>query len=146
MKDFLEILVTVIGIVVGAVISIYQVSRAISPKRSSLHHDLETLKLARELEIPAKTLEDEIIQRLAKLEPDYKPPKWRITGDVIYQSVFGIIVALGLGYWTYYLSKDVFSWWSVLTGLFAFGGLMQPFVAFSEQKLKDERTPPDEKT
>lgn len=138
-KDFIEPLVTAVGIAIGAVISIYQVRRAISPKRSSLHHDLETLKLAKELGIPAKALEDEIIQRLSKLESEYKPPKWRFTGEVIGQSVFGIILAIGLGYWTYYLSRDPFSWWSVLTGLFAFAGIMQPFVALSEQKLKDER-------
>lgn len=145
MKDVIEPLITAIGIVIGALISIYQVRRAISPKRSSLHHDLETLKLARELNIPAKVLEDEIIQRLAKLEPDYKPPRWRFTGEVIGQSVFGIVLAIVLGYWTYYLSRDGFSWWSVLTGLFAFGGIMQPFAALSEQKIKDERAPSSEK-
>lgn len=138
--SIVEPLVTAVGIVVGAAVSVYQVRKAISPIRSSLHHDLETLKLARELNIPAKALEDEIAQRLAKLEPDYKPPKWRITGEVVAQSVFGIILALGLGYWTYHLSRDGFSWWSVLTGLFAFGGLMQPFVVFTEQQRRDEIT------
>lgn len=145
MDKLIESLVTAVGIIVGAGISIYQVRRAVSPKRSSLHHDLETLKLAKELGIPAKALEDEIIQRLSKWEPDYQPPRLRLTSEVIVQSVFGIVLALGLGYWTYYLSRDGFSWWSVLTGFFAFAGLMQPFAALSEQKVKDERKP-QEKT
>lgn len=144
MNELAQPLVTVVGIIVGAVVSIYQVKRAVSQKRSSLHHDLETLKLARELQIPAKALEQEITQRLAKLEPDYQT-ELHITGAVIAQSLVGIVLAIGLGYWTYYLSRNGFSWWSVLTGFFAFGCLMQPFVAFSEQQRRDEFTASDSK-
>jgi len=131
--------VTALGILVGAGVTVYQVKRTIPPGRSSLRHDLETLKLAKELKIPAKALEDDIVQRLAKLEPDYQSPKWRITTDVIAQSLFGIILALGLGYLTYHLSKDGFSWWSLLAGFFALGGLGQPFIALADQRRKDER-------
>ena len=59
---------------------------------------------------------------------------------MIFQSFFGIILALGLGYWTYHLSKDGFSWWSLLTGFFALGGLGQPFIAIADQKRKDEKS------
>jgi hypothetical protein len=143
MKELAQPLVTVIGIIVGAAVSIYQVKRAVGHKRTSLHQGLETLKLARELQIPAKALEIEITQRLAKLEPDYQSPESHITGPVVLQSVVGIVLAIGFGYWTYYLSRNGFSWWSVLTGLFAFGCFMQPFVAFSEQQRRDEFTTSD---
>jgi hypothetical protein len=74
------------------------------------------------------------------LEPDYQSPKGRITPEVIVRSSFGIVLAIGLGYWTYHLSKDGFSWWSLLTGFFALGGLGQPLIAFAEQKRKDEKS------
>jgi hypothetical protein len=143
--SIVEPILTVVGIVAGGALTVYQITRAVSPIRSSLRHDLETLKLARELNMPAKALEDDIAQRLAKLEPDYQPLRWRITSEVVLQSLTGILMAIGFGYWTYYLSKGGFSWWSVLTGFFALGGAGQLFIAFDEQRRKDEITAEREK-
>jgi hypothetical protein len=44
MNELAQPLVTVVGIIVGAAVSIYQVKRAVGHKRSSLHQDVETLK------------------------------------------------------------------------------------------------------
>lgn len=131
--------VTVIGIAVGAALTIYQIKRTIPLKRSSLQHDLATLKLAKELGFPANALQDDVVQRLAKFELHYRPPKLRDPGKVIMQSVFGVLLALGLGYWTYYLSRDGFNPWSVLTGIFTISALAQPFVALEEGKRNAEK-------
>jgi hypothetical protein len=142
----LEPVVTVAGIIVATSVTIYQIRRAISPIRLSVKHDLETLKLAKELNLPTKALEDEIAQKLATLEPDYKSPHWRLTEDVVISLVSGLFMSIIFGYWTYHLNKGGFSWWSVLTGYLAVVGLMIPTLELRRQQRKDAVAAEREKT
>lgn len=94
---------------------------------SKIPDDFEEKKILKN--IIRKSYQDEYSRETKKKEIDWS--------TVVLMPIF----SLGLGYWSYELSKDTFSAWSILTGLFALGGIQALFDEFSgenESKPKEE--------
>jgi hypothetical protein len=54
---------------------------------------------------------------------------------------WGSAFAFGFGYWTVYLLQDEFTCWSLLTGLFAAGGILNLWNYLSQQPYRTGRKP-----
>lgn len=144
MDKILEIIVTLVGIGVTTSLTVYQLRRTISIRRARLKHDLEMLDLAKRLDIPAIKLQN----RLEKELKDFVESEAALQArsplsdpQFIGMTIYGIVVFIGFSLWTIYLLRDGFTWWSILTGLFALGGLMQPVIAWQEISSHRERGP-----
>lgn len=115
--------------------------RKIAPtSRFALKRDLEILALLKKsdpedpkYEVVKKAIDDKIDEiyspvqqiRLKKLK-DYKDYNWGII-------IFGFILLIVFSLWTWYLVKDGFTWWALLTGFFAFAGLGNILNGFEEK-------------
>jgi hypothetical protein len=89
--------------------------------RQRLIEDLEILSKTPESIEQRRYINEHIERSITRLYADpMKSQSRRIDwSGIIVVGVFG----LGFGYWTYHLSKDAFSGWSLLTGLFALGAV-----------------------
>ena len=146
----IEIIITFVGLIVTATIAISQLHRTISIRRARLKHDLEMLKLTKDLGFPSGRLEkllEEDINTFLEEESMRGAQKWYSDPEIIGMTIYGFAVLIGFGLWTNYLLRDGFTWWAVLTGFFAFGGIGQPFVAWkSFQKRKKAKIEAKHKT
>ncbi len=121
----LELMLKAAGLLIGAVSTVYQLIQARPRLRSTLKADLEILKLVEadsEQYRLVKTYVDQTIRQVygqeaqARAAPGLRVYSWSTL-------VFGIVLAGGFTVWTFYLVRDGFSWWAVLTGFFALGGI-----------------------
>lgn len=157
MQQTIEILVTLVGIGVTTSLAVYQLRRTISIRRARLKHDLEMLELANKLNLPTGNLHERLAEELeifVENETALQARSPLSDPQFIGMSIYGLVVLIGFSVWTLYLVRDGFTWWALLTGVFALGGLMQPVVAWEEvnRRKKQNGSPPnpsnqaDEKT
>lgn len=135
--QLVEIVVTLVGIAVAAGMTAYQLNRSISIRRARLKHDLEVLRLTKDLGIDMKELHNRVEGELKSFvsgEMELEERSLIHDPRFIGMTIYGLAVFFGFTVWTVYLVQDGFSWWAILTGLFAFGGIMQPFVAWNHAK------------
>lgn len=107
---------------------------SIVPKHR-LKGDLELLKAAKEAGISTAKIEpkirEELWRELLKVE---RRSLWSILrySDMLPALLFGPLVGAGFAYWAYYLSRQGFSWWSLLPGFFAFACFSQVPISIGE--------------
>ena len=129
-----DILIKALGALVGAVVAYTQVKSTHPISRAAMKADLEILKLLDKSDPNYELIKNNIDPRIQKLygaQPKYTD--WITVA-------FGAIWAGGFAYWTFYLVKDEFTWWSLLTGYFAFAGLGWIIMGFRggfKQSLKE---------
>jgi hypothetical protein len=134
-----DVALKILGAVAGVFVAIHKILQIYGrPKpRQILLEDLEVYsKIPNEFE--EKDLLKDIIRKsyqdVYSKEAKKKKTDW---STVFLMPIF----SLGLGYWTYELSKDTFSAWSLLTGLFALGAIQALFDEFSSE----DESKPEEK-
>lgn len=130
------IILMAISIIVTAVIAFFRIRtewRKVAPtSRFALKRDLEILGLIKsslpkdpKYEIVKKSIDDKIdeiyspVQQIgfkSLREKRLREYNWPIL-------IFGFILLIGFSIWTWYLVKDGFTWWALLTGFFAFAGI-----------------------
>jgi hypothetical protein len=49
--------------------------------------------------------------------------------------ILGSICCIGLSYWTYYLNRNTFNWYSIITGVFAFLSSMLVYGSFLDREI-----------
>lgn len=119
-----DILIKSIGALVGAVVAYSQVKSTHPISRSALKADVEILKLLDTSDPSYQVIKKNVDLRIRRLyESKNIYTDWATV-------VFGVIWAAGFAYWTFYLVKDQFTWWSLLTGYFAFAGLAWIMLGF----------------
>ncbi len=148
-----ESLLKAITAVVGVIFTIHQIKGKLPESRSQLKLDLEILKL-----LPAgddrshKMLQDSIDRKISKIysgaasrkaidEIEGQGFNWlkRIKWGTL---IYGLILLLVFGLWTFSLYSRG-SWWALLTGFVAFGGLGNVMIAFSRRHIaKSESAQP----
>ena len=93
--------------------------------RAKLKTDLEILRLLdhekqkEDYELVEKHIDRTITELYAPPIKKLKPSR-AINKGVIALGVTGFIGLIGFSYWTWYIVSDGFSWWSIMTGYFAF--------------------------
>lgn len=116
-----------IGTSVLSTIITAMVKNLISDPRSNLKTDLEILKLLTSTDPVYETLKGQIV---ASIESIYlesgKSAELKLGNMKIYglkDFLLGFVLLLLFSIWTIFLSINGFSWWSLLTGFFALGGI-----------------------
>jgi len=113
-----------LGIIVGIIVSVYQLRNIIPRTRSTLKIDVEILKLLDPADPNYAILKsniDENIRRTYRIKQATRFKTFHVYswGDFI----GGILVSFGFAVLTLYISRGGFRWWSVLTGFIALGGI-----------------------
>lgn len=119
-----DILIKALGALVGAVVAYTQVKSTQPISRAAMKADLEILNLLDKSDPNYNLIKSNIDPRIQKLYgAEAKYTDWITVG-------FGAIWAGGFAYWTFYLVKDNFTWWSLLTGYFALAGMGWVMMGF----------------
>lgn len=128
-----------IPLVAGALISLFRL-RSLEPRlRSKLKTDSEILSRLDPESSAYKNLKLNIEAGVEKLYA--QPAKKHRVGDVVADwrdLAIGVVFVVGFGFWTAYLVRDGFTWWSLLTGYFAFAGI--GFIALGFGLASPDRT------
>lgn len=119
-----EIVIKAIGALIGAIVAYTQIKSTHPISRATLKADLEILKLIDKSDSNYKLIKDNFDSRIRHLYGSRtKYTSWPTV-------IFGALWASGFAYWTFYIVKDGFSWWSLLTGYLAIGGLGWVMMGF----------------
>ena len=124
----------VLGIVGGAVISAYKVLQLRKDSRSHLKTDLTILKSLDPTDPNYRVVKAHVDATITKL---YSPPGTSRLKDLVadpFSLVLGIAMFIGFGIWSAYLFRNGFSWWGVLTAVFAASGITGIIEAFTRKK------------
>lgn len=114
------------GVMVGAGVALYQILRAIAPGASRLKHDLEVLQLAKAVGIDTSALESRLRNQVASIGRHGRvlyPRELVWTPQLLAGLGMAVALFIGFGAWTAYILRDGFTWWALLTGALAFGGV-----------------------
>lgn len=128
----LGIILQVVGVMITAGIGFFRIRtewRKIAPaSRFALERDLEILKLMKsslsdeKCEIVIKAIDAKIDEiYLPTLQIGFKRSRLREYNWPLLVIGFFFLIVFSL--WTWYLVKDGFTWWALLTGFFAFVGI-----------------------
>src|ERR1039457_4758679 len=126
-----ELVLKIFGVIAAVVAAVYQFRNVKLSPRSSIKTDLEILKLLDsddENYILIKNHIDRSIKRIYRIR---KENKFKIYSIPLF--IMGILFLLGFSVWTYYISRNGFSYWSLLTGFFAIAGIVYIFQAFDPE-------------
>jgi hypothetical protein len=118
-SEFFELALKVAAVLIGVLGSFYQLRNLRISSRSSIKTDMEILKMLEPTDPNYKIVKrsiDSSIKNIYKTDEQ----KTRIYSPTDF--IFGVLFMVGFSIWTYYLSRDGFSYWSILTGFAAFAG------------------------
>jgi hypothetical protein len=120
--DIWDLLIKAVGAVIAAAVAYLQILSARPISRAALKTDLEILKLVDSADPYYETIRKSITRRIRLLyEEEAESLRNRLRRWAI--GVFGLLGGVGFSYWTFYLVRDGFTWWAVLTGYLALAGL-----------------------
>ena len=116
-----ELLLKIAAIVVGLIGTLYQFRNWRLTSRSSIKTDLEILEKLDPLHPQREMIQQSIDEAIVTVYGEPNKKKFKIYSPVDFY--LGLLFLIGFSYWTYILSREGFSFWSILTGFVAFGGL-----------------------
>lgn len=101
----------------GALFSLFRLLSLEPRLRSKLKTDSEILSRLDPESLAHGLLKRNIEEGVEKLcaEPSAKLKVWDVAA--------GVVFVVGFGFWTAYLVRDGFTWWSLLTGYLTFAGI-----------------------
>lgn len=133
-----DILLKASGSVVAIIVAYIQIRAFRLNSRSSLKTDLEIFNLLDKAdpnyEIIKKGISLRINQYALRSFPSLKKGNYEWPGII-----FSFIWALGFAYWTFYLLKPGFTWWTIITGSMTILGLLGVIGGFVYPKNKSEK-------
>jgi hypothetical protein len=140
-----ENLLKAITAVVGVIFTIHQIRGKLPESRSQLKIDLEILQLLPEKDDRSrKLLKQSIDRRISKIYSGAASRKAtdEIEGESLgwFQRIkwgtliYGLSLLFVFGLWTFSLYNRG-SWWAILTGFVAFGGLGNVMLAFNRRHI-----------
>jgi len=132
-----ELMVTAAGILAYLIASFLQ-WRRLRPsftRRSTLKTDLEILRILKELDHPStENVRKHVDDAIANIYESRPPNRLRVHDWSMF--VTGFVLTAGFSAWTWYLVKDGFSGWSILTGFFAFTGIIWMAISLNESAVE----------
>lgn len=119
----IDTILKILGSIGGLFVAVQQIIKIYERpnERKIILEDLDIY-----LKTPDSFSEKEIIEAKIKanIKSLYSDKALKETKKIDWgQVVILIFMAIGLAYWSYYLSREGFSFWSILPGFFALGGL-----------------------
>ena len=131
-----KVILSALGIVLGATFSAFQLRNSTSKQRSTLKTDLEILKLLDSGNEYYQQIQSQINEQIRRtyIEQNgfgkFKIYNW-------YDFVFGVVTMLIFSTWTLFLLKDGSYWWAILTGIIAVIGLFGIMNGFDQKLYKE---------
>lgn len=126
-----DILLKFFASIIGILGVIYQLRNLKITFKSSIKTDLEILNMLEETDPNFAIVKKSVTESIKKR---YSKSNRSLTIYSITDFILGIIFVFGFGYWTFYLSYESFSFWSLLTGQFAIAGLGGILSAFDKKE------------
>jgi hypothetical protein len=140
MHETLDLTLKAVGLLVGAVFSLYQARHFISPSRTRLKTDLEILKLLEESH-PSRPLLQAIVD--TSLREIYGTPTPAVQQTVQRRQIHrwgdfigGILMMIVFGAATFYILLRDPSWWALLTAFFTFAGFGGIVTSYEPKEKK----------
>lgn len=133
--ELVEIITKAIVVIGGAGVSLFQLYNRLPRSRAPLMKDLEILKMLDPDDPAYKIIRENFESSVTKI---YSPSPTSIRKVRVYswpQLMFGSALLGIFGIWTYTLFRD-HSWWAVLTGFVALGGIGNAMIAFDEKSSR----------
>jgi len=127
-----ETVIKGIGALIGVIVTYIQVRAALPTSRGALKVDLEILKLLDKSDPNYNMIKNSLDSRIQRC---YAETSKVIVWPTV---ILGIVWALGFAYWTFYIVRDGFSWWSLLTGYLSLAGL--GWIVIGSGRFKTEPT------
>ena len=131
-----EIVVTLVGTLIVALITVFQIQRN-RIRKLKRNHDLEMLELAQKFTSDESNFESHVKQSIDEFYTRKESPLY-IDGSYIWQVLFGILVLVLFTWGTYYHLTEGSALWAALTGIFALIGLAMPFIVWRENKQRKD--------
>lgn len=131
-----EIVVTLVGTLIAALITVFQIQRN-RIRKLKRKHDLEILELAQKFTSDERNFESHVKQCIDQFYTRKESPLY-IDGSYIWQVLFGILVLVVFSWGTYYHLTEGTAIWAALTGIFALIGLAMPFIVWRETKQRKD--------
>jgi hypothetical protein len=122
-----DIVIKAIGALVGAIVAYIQIRSSRPISRSALRSDLEILRLVDPADPTYTVIKGSIDRRIKLL---YAEPRMDVRWAAV---IFGSSISIGFSYATFYLVRDHFNWWSLLTAYFAMVGLSLISLGFTKR-------------
>jgi len=119
-----DIVAAAIGTVITAIVAFYRIRSALPKPRTQLKTDLEIMELIgeeHERYPEMKRSTDILLADIYLRRPQFSAAERRSIWG--YRILFGLWT-VGFTFWTFYLLRSGWSWWVLLTGMLAFGGLI----------------------
>ncbi len=135
-----DVILRAVGVLIGAVGTVYQLIVRDPRWRSTLKTDIEILNLLDAEDENRKYIQQNIDKTVRSRYPYEELTAEELEevkreGLRVYSTsnlIIGIVFSVGFGYWTFSLLADGWNWWALLTGFFAFGGLGNIMLAFDK--------------
>ncbi|HKR04748.1 MAG TPA: hypothetical protein VJY62_08920 [Bacteroidia bacterium] len=108
-------------------------------KKTDLKTDLEILSKLKPEDQGYQIIQEHIQEKIKQAYPQAaveKNEKKLIINDILWR-LYGGLMAVGLGYWTYslYRNHNGFTVWMLLTGIYAFAGLVLLFFGYKKNRV-----------
>lgn len=119
----IESILKILGSIGGLFVAVQQIIKIYERpnERKSLLEDLEVYSKTPDSFSEKKLIEAKIAANMKSL---YSDKSQKETQKIDWGQVMILaVMSIGLAYWSYYLSRETFSFWSILPGIFALGGL-----------------------
>jgi hypothetical protein len=131
--DF-ELLLKISAAIIGAVGLLYQLRNLRLTFRSSIKTDLEILKMLEPNDPNYEIVRENINDSIKRVYGDPNKKRFKIYSQGDFYG--GLMCSIMFSYWTYYLCQDGFSFWGLLTGLIAAGGIGGIITGLEPKKTK----------
>jgi hypothetical protein len=127
-------LLKVLAILAGAVASIHQIKQFRANSRSSLKADLEILRMLDKAEPEHNLVKAHTTQLINQLYSPRAGKRFKIYN--LEDFLMGLFGAVGLTFWTAHILRNGFSFWALLTGVFALASFLVMLDGFDPKKKK----------
>jgi hypothetical protein len=131
--DF-ELLLKIAAAIIGVIGLLYQLRNLRLTFRSSIKTDLEILKMLDTNDPNYEIVRGSINESIKRVYGDPNKKKFKIYSRLDFYG--GILFSIVFTYVTYYLCKDGFSFWGLITGFLALAGLGGIITGLEPKKTK----------
>ena len=121
--EWWKLLLAAIGAVVTTIVSYHQIRSAWRNPRLNLKTDIEILNLIDKSDDNYRKIKeyiDEMVQQIYSQKDESILVKH---SGVLLRTAFFLLWSVCFSFLTFYLLRDTFTWWAVLTGYFAIAGI-----------------------
>ena len=131
-----DLVLKTLGAVTGAIVTIHQIRHVLPKPRTALKTDLEIFQLIDRSDPNFDVIKTNINERIQ----DIYAKTGRSAATEWFLIIFGAAWAITFAYVTFYIVKDGFTWWSLLTGYISLAGISIMMVVQMRKRMEQRRS------